>query len=281
MEKDSAGTPCGICRQCQLLHSGTHPDFLWLRPDDESKSGDIKVEAIRNLTANASLTTYAGANKVIAIQPAHRMNKAAANSLLKTLEEPTPGNLILLLTDQPGRLLATIRSRCQKVLFKPPLRTLAIPWLTGRVKHGDPELLLTLANGAPLKALQLDNSELLEARCEMANGFLGLLGGKHDPVSTAQAWSAFDRGLLLEWLAGWVIDLIRLREAGDDAILFNQDLTQALLKTADKLDSRTLHDYLRQVYTARGVVEGNLNPQLTLENLLISWCNCNPKQSLN
>lgn len=279
MDIDSEGNPCGVCRQCQLLHSGNHPDFRWVKPDEESKSGDITIEAIRALAANATLTTHAGGSKVIVIQPAHRMNNAAANSLLKTLEEPTPGNLLLLLTDQPGRLLATIRSRCQKILFKPPLRSEAIPWLSGRVRHGDPELLLTLANGAPLKALQLDNNELLEARGEMARGFLQLLGGRRDPISTAQAWGGFDRALLLEWLAGWVIDLIRLKEGGDGRMLFNQDFTQALQKTADKLNSRTLHDYLRQVYTAKGTVETNLNPQLTLENLLIAWCHCNPKLS--
>jgi DNA polymerase-3 subunit delta' len=274
-ERDSEGVPCGVCRQCQLLHSGNHPDFQWLKPDAESKSGEITIEAIRNLTANASLTTHAGGNKVIAIQPAHRMNKAAANSLLKTLEEPTPGSVILLLTDQPGRLLVTIRSRCQTVHFKPPQRSQGVTWLSGKVTHADPQLLLTLANGAPLKALELDNSELMTARSEMANGFLALPGGKRDPVSLAQGWGAFDRVLLLEWLAGWVIDLIRLRAGGDEGLLFNRDLTQALQKTADKLNLRTLHQYLLQVYEARRSVESNLNPQLTLEKLLISWCDCN------
>jgi DNA polymerase-3 subunit delta' len=274
MDRDSEGVACGVCRQCQLLHSGNHPDFQWLKPDEESKSGEITIEAIRSFAANASLTTHAGGNKVIAIQPAHRMNKAAANSLLKTLEEPTPGNVILLLTDQPGRLLATIRSRCQKVHFKPPHRSQAVTWLSGKVTHADPELLLTLANGAPLKALALDNSELMTARDEMAKAFLQLPGGRLDPVSLSHGWSAFDRVLLLEWLAGWVIDLIRLREGADEGVLFNRDLTQALQKTADKLNSRTLHNYLLQVYEARGTVESNLNPQLTMEKLLISWCDC-------
>ncbi|MES9988469.1 MAG: DNA polymerase III subunit delta' [Candidatus Thiodiazotropha endolucinida] len=274
VDRDRDGVACGACRQCQLLYSGNHPDFQWLKPDEESKSGEITIEAIRSLTANASLTSHAGGNKVIAIQPAHRMNKAAANSLLKTLEEPTPGSVILLLTDQPGRLLATIRSRCQKIYFKPPHRTQAIEWLSDKVTQEDPRLLLTLANGAPLKALQLDNSELLNARKEMAKGFLQLLGGKRDPVSLAHGWGAFDRVLLLEWLTGWVIDLIRLKEGGDEGGLFNRDLTQALQKTADKINSRTLHGYLLQVYAARSTVESNLNPQLTLEKLLISWCDC-------
>ncbi|MES9946944.1 MAG: DNA polymerase III subunit delta' [Candidatus Thiodiazotropha sp.] len=279
MNRESDGLACGACRQCQLLHSGNHPDFIWLKPEQESKSGEITIEAIRNLTASASLTTHAGGNKVIAIQPAHRMNKAAANSLLKTLEEPTPGTVILLLTDQPGRLLATIRSRCQKIQFRPPPRAQAITWLSDKLTHGDPELLLTLANGAPLKALQLDNSELLDARREMAKGFLQLLGDRQDPVSLARGWATFDRVLLLEWLAGWVVDLIRLREGGDQGFLFNRDLVQALQKTADKLNSRTLHGYLLQVYAARGAVESTLNPQLSLEKLLISWSDCRSQVS--
>jgi DNA polymerase-3 subunit delta' len=271
-DRDGEGLPCGICRQCELTLSGNHPDFRWLSPDPESKSGEITVDAVRVLTASVSLTAHGGSNKIIAIQPAHRMNNAAANSLLKTLEEPTPGTLILLLTDQPGRLLPTIRSRCQKVNFPPPARETAIAWLSDKVSHGDPQLLLNLANGAPLKALALDDSDLLNARKEMLTGFMQLLGGRRDPVGLARGWGGFDRVLLLEWLAGWVIDLIRLSQGGGMGQLFNRDHAQALQKTADKLNSKALHDYLLQVYDARRHVESNLNPQLALEKLLVSWC---------
>ncbi|MES9969920.1 MAG: DNA polymerase III subunit delta' [Candidatus Thiodiazotropha sp.] len=273
-DRESDGLACGVCRHCQLLQSGSHPDFRWLRPDEESKSGEITIEAIRNLTASASLTAHGGSYKVIAVEPAHRMNNAAANSLLKTLEEPTPGTVIMLLSDQPGRLLPTIRSRCQGIQFLPPDRSESVPWLREKINHEDPELILTLANGAPLKALQLDNSELMKARREMLSGFLQLPGGKRDPVSLARVWGGFERKLLLEWLAGWVIDLIRLREGVDSELLFNRDLTQALQKAADKLNSKALHGYLLQVYAARRSVESNLNPQLVLEKLLISWSDC-------
>ncbi|MET0071386.1 MAG: DNA polymerase III subunit delta' [Candidatus Thiodiazotropha sp.] len=278
-ERAHDGLACGVCRHCQLLKSGNHPDLRWLKPDEQSKSGEITIEAIRSLTASASLTSHGGAYKVVAVQPAHRMNSAAANSLLKTLEEPTPRTVIMLLTDQPGRLLPTIRSRCQRVQFLPPDRAEAIPWLAEKMTHEDPELLLTLANGAPLRALQLDDSELLKARSEMLSGFLQLPGGRRDPVSLARGWGGFDRKLLLEWLAGWVIDMIRLREGVDGGLLFNRDLAQALQKTADKLNSKALHGYLLQVYAARRSVESNLNPQLALENLLISWRDCGTEAS--
>ncbi|MCU7906113.1 MAG: DNA polymerase III subunit delta' [Candidatus Thiodiazotropha sp. (ex Epidulcina cf. delphinae)] len=273
-DRDASGRPCGVCRHCQLMYSGNHPDLQWVRAEEGSKSGEIKIEAIRALTAGATLTAHSGGHKVIAIQPAHRMNNAAANSLLKTLEEPTPGTVILLLTDQPAKLLPTIRSRCQKVLFQPPDEQHALVWLSDKVTHADPATLLALANGAPLKAVALDDAALLSSRGEMLSDFLALGEDRRDPVRLARQWNPFDRSLLLEWLAGWVIDLLRLKSGADSPQLFNRDHGQALQNTADKLNSRALQRYLTRIYQARGLVDGNLNPQLTLEKLLIEWLAC-------
>ncbi|MCU7936339.1 MAG: DNA polymerase III subunit delta' [Candidatus Thiodiazotropha sp. (ex Dulcina madagascariensis)] len=273
-DRDVSGRPCGVCRHCQLMYSGNHPDLQWVRPEEGSKSGEIKIEAIRALTAGASLTSHTGGHKVIAIQPAHRMNHAAANSLLKTLEEPTPGTVMLLLTDQPARLLPTIRSRCQQVLFQPPDKQQALAWLSDRVTHADPGALLALANGAPLKAVTLDDAALLASRGEMLSDFLALGEDRRDPVRLAGQWTPFDRSLLLEWLAGWVIDLLRLKSGAPSPQLFNRDHAQALQMTADKLNSRALQRYLTRIYQARRLVDGNLNPQLILEKLLIEWRAC-------
>ncbi|MCU7796163.1 MAG: DNA polymerase III subunit delta' [Candidatus Thiodiazotropha sp. (ex Myrtea spinifera)] len=273
-DSDDEGRPCGICRHCHLLHSGTHPDFQWVVPEEESKSGEIKIEAIRKLTASAGLTAQSGGHKVIIIQPAHRMNTAAANSLLKTLEEPTRDTLIILLTDQPARLLPTIRSRCQQVLFQIPPHQDSLDWLGGKIKHADGETLLSLASGAPLLALKLDDADLLAARQRMLGQFLSLGKQQEDPVALAQAWTGFDGRLLLEWLAGWVIDLLRLKTAPQPPQLFNRDQTQALHSLADKLNSGALHRYLGSVYEARSLIDSNLNPQLVLEKLLIEWRAC-------
>jgi DNA polymerase III subunit delta' len=273
-ESDDEGRPCGVCRHCHLLHSGSHPDFQWVAPEEESKSGEIKIEAIRTLTSGAGLTTKSGGFKVVIVQPAHRMNKAAANSLLKTLEEPTRDTLIILLTDQPARLLPTIRSRCQQVLFQIPSHQASLDWLADKVRHGDGETLLSLASGAPLLALELDDAELLSARERMLSQFLSLGKGQQDPVGLAQAWSGFDSRLLLEWLSGWVIDLLRLRSTSQPPQLFNRDQSQALHSLADKLNSGALHRYLALVYEARALIDSNLNPQLVLEKLLIEWHAC-------
>ncbi|MET0065494.1 MAG: DNA polymerase III subunit delta' [Candidatus Thiodiazotropha sp.] len=273
-QPDETGLACGKCRHCHLVMSKHHPDFQWISPDAESKSGEIKIETIRDFTDKAALTTHSAQYKLIAIEPAHRMSHAAANSLLKTLEEPTPGTIILLLTDQPARLLPTIRSRCQTLSFYPPERDAALSWLGGQIRHGAPELLLALANGAPLKSLELDNPELLVLREEMLNGFLALGEGRLDPVKLAGQWGNLTPVLTLEWLIGWVIDLVYLKNGTSSARLFNPDRAQALQKTADKLNSRALQGYLQSLYQASGLIDRNINLQLALERLLIEWHAC-------
>jgi DNA polymerase-3 subunit delta' len=274
-ESDADGRPCGVCRHCHLLHVGSHPDFQWIGPESDSKSGEIKIEAIRTLISGASLTARSGGHKVVVVQPAHRMNTSAANSLLKTLEEPTQDTLIILLTDQPARLLPTIRSRCQQLVFGPPSQTDSLAWLEGKVQHGDGDTLLALASGAPLLALELDDAELLATREKMLKQFLALGSSRReDPVSLADTWNRFDSRLLLEWLSSWVIDLLRLKTASQPPHLFNRDKAQALLEVADKLHSEALHRYLALVYDARRLIDSNLNPQLLLEKLLIEWRAC-------
>lgn len=273
-ESDNEGRPCGVCRHCHLLHSGSHPDFQWVGPEADSKSGEIKIEAIRKLTGGASLTAQSGGHKVVVIQPAHRMNKSAANSLLKTLEEPTKDTLIILLTDQPARLLPTIRSRCQQVLFQTPSQADSLAWLAGKIQHSDAATLLALSSGAPLLALEMDDADLLAARERMIKQFLALGNSREDPVALAGAWQGFDVKLMLEWLSSWIIDLLRLQTDTDPPHLFNRDQTQAFHSLADKLHSETLHRYLGLIYEAQSLSDSNLNPQLVLEKLLIEWRAC-------
>ncbi|MEJ2692051.1 MAG: DNA polymerase III subunit delta' [Candidatus Thiodiazotropha sp.] len=272
--RDAEGRPCGVCRHCHLLHSGGHPDIQWVGPDAESKSGEIKIDRIRALAGGANLTTQSGGYKLVVIQPAHRMNTSAANSLLKTLEEPTKDTLIILLTDQPARLLPTIRSRCQQLLFQLPPQSDSLAWLEGKISNCDGATLLALASGAPLLALELDDAELLAARERMLGQFLALGNPSEDPVALAGAWTGFDSRLLLEWLSGWVIDLLRLKTSPQPPHLFNRDRAQALHDLADKLNSEALHRYLGLVYQARGLIDSNLSPQLVLEKLLIEWRAC-------
>jgi len=123
---DVAGAACGACAACRLLAAGNHPDLLWLFPGqgDEAAgrkpSSQIRIEAVRELIGTLALSPHHGARRVSVIEPAEAMNPATANALLKVLEEPPPGNVLILVSLRPMRLLPTIRSRCLQLRVSPP-----------------------------------------------------------------------------------------------------------------------------------------------------------------
>lgn len=271
---DEKGEPCGVCRHCHLLQAGNHPDFQLIKPEEESKSGEIKVRMIRDLTSGTSLTARSGGYKVVIVRPAERMNSAAANSLLKTLEEPASNTLLILVSDHPSRLLPTIRSRCQRFTFPHPDAEQAIHWLVDKIGTENAESLLDLAGGAPLKALQLQADESLTRRPERFREFLRIAQERVDPVKIVAEWSKQDLRQLMEWLTTWIIDMLRLQACDEPPLLYNRREKQALQQLAEQLNSAVLQQFLLQVYEVRALLESNLNPQLMLEKLLIDWHAC-------
>lgn len=267
------GSPCGHCGECRLIDAGNHPDLQRLVPDAESASGEIKVEAIRELVGLENLTSHRGGHKVIQIVPAEAMNRAAANSLLKTLEEPTDRTLLLLIADDATRLPATIRSRCQQLALVPPPQAEALPWLTAALGSAPaaPELLLRLARGAPLRALTLAQADYLELRRQGFAQFLAVAEGREDPLAVAAAWLSKDVPMLLENTLGWVCDIARLAAAPGADARDNPDLSAALRALAARLPGERLHEYARQLMRARALAQSSVNKQLLLESLLMRW----------
>jgi DNA polymerase-3 subunit delta' len=256
------------------LHVGSHPDLQLIGPEEATKSGEIKVDRIRSLSAGASLTAKSGGYKVVLIHPADRMNLAAANSLLKTLEEPTANTVLMLVSSYPSRLLPTIRSRCQRFEFVQPAHHEAIEWLHARLKVGAAQTLYELAGGAPLKALAMDDAETLQQRQDMLQAFLCLDQQQTDPVKLADQWTKHDNRQLMEWLTGWIIDILRLQASATPPMLFNRDEKQALQGLAKRLNSQLLQRVLQQVYELGNLTDSNLNPQLMLERILLEWYAC-------
>jgi DNA polymerase-3 subunit delta' len=273
------GRPCGGCQDCHLFRVGNHPDLVRVGPDPEGKSDEIKVGSIRDLIESEGLTPTRGAHKLISIDPADRMNPSAANALLKTLEEPAPGTLFCLITERAYLLPATVRSRCQRLALGLPDEAEALGWLAGRIKTGDPALLLRLAHGAPLRALDLADEALLARRDAAFAGFLAVGQGERDPVAEAQAWSDLGPRVSLDWLGGWVSDLLRLRTDGAVEYLSNPDKRGALVRLTGRLDLLAGHRYLQRILRARASQDSPLNPQLLHESLLIDWAHLANKVS--
>jgi len=268
---DASGLACGHCRECGLLATGTHPDYLDISPDPESKSDEIRVGAIRRLTESDALTAHRGGHKVIVLDPAQNMNLNAANSLLKTLEEPSPDTFLCLVCEQPGRLPATIRSRCQELRVPIPSEPQALEWLRAHTDSADAETLLRLVYGAPLQALALEQEDRLSQRIQAFAGFVAVAGGTRDPVAEAAAWNDHEPIILLDWVCAWVSDLLRLASGHPAPRLINRDQLGELRNLARLLEPRAGHLYLMQLIEARADGYGSVNRLLLYESLLVRW----------
>jgi DNA polymerase-3 subunit delta' len=267
-EAAADGDACGRCSACVQFDAATHPDVTSVGLEDDRKV--IVVSQIRALIEWIGLTSQYGGRKAVTIEPADRMNVSAANSLLKTLEEPPGQALLVLISAQPSLLPATIRSRCQKIRFAPPDRKVALHWLNA-VERRDWEPLLALAGGAPLRAAALGEAGFDEERPKLAAELGGILRGNTDPVAVAARWLKNDPALNLRWLAGWTMDLILLGQGGENADLHNPDQRAQLATAARRLDLACLHRYLESLWKGIGLLDTQLNPQLLLESLLIPW----------
>lgn len=263
------GTGCGRCRSCQLLDAGSHPDRLIVTPVEEGK--DIGIQQVRELSEYQALKPQYAANKVITLEPADRMTVSAANALLKTLEEPTEGTLLLLVSHYPEKLLPTIRSRCQTVVFAPIADDSADAWLRERAPEHPPGDLLQVGGGAPLAALALAEEGALERRAALLEQLQGLIEGRADPLALAEEALSEGPERMLLWLQSWVSDLIRLRSGGCTGHLRNPDLGGRLQALAERVDLQRLYRYSDRLQEARRTLGSAVNARLLMEELLILW----------
>lgn len=263
------GHACGNCDACLLIHAGTHPDYLYIEPQEDKTH--ILIDQIRELCRALGLKSHAGGYKVAILAPAEQMNSAAANSLLKTLEEPSDNTLLILVTERPARLPATIRSRCQQLRFPAPPLEEGREWLENQTATADPGLLLRLADGAPLRALQFAQDDTLAKRRQWMEQLVQLLGGQIDPVRLATDWSSDPQVRPLYWVGSFLMDLIRLKSASDDRII-NSDLQLDLQVISRSLSMPRAHRLLSAAWqNYRLAVQSSVNRQLLLEEFLIQW----------
>ncbi|MBU0959897.1 MAG: DNA polymerase III subunit delta' [Proteobacteria bacterium] len=151
---------CGICSGCRKFASGAHPDFLLVSPE----KGAIKIDQVRELIKKLSYAPYEAETRVVLIEDVHTMRREAANSLLKTLEEPPEDNLLILTADSSGSILPTISSRCQTIPFYPLTLEETVEIILREDRELDQEtatLLARLAEGSPGRALLLHRKDLV------------------------------------------------------------------------------------------------------------------------
>jgi len=263
---------CGACKACLLFAQGTHPDMVRVVPAETGKA--IKVDQIRDLAGFIGSSAQQGGYRVLVIAPADDMNINAANALLKGLEEPGSKTLIMLLSHRPGRMMPTIRSRCQQYAITLPQRTEALAWLQQRLPvEADAELLLRLAGGAPLTAVALHQRDEIGGRHERFAALEQVIRRQVAVSAVAARWAKQDTLLLLEWLALVAADLVRLRMVGEQDLLRNPDAAGLLQKLAKLTLDKKLFEFRDKIQEYRGHLlrRSNPNQQLLWEDLLIDW----------
>lgn len=283
----SDGDACGLCNDCRWFVAGTHPDFRRLDPEfaqeNEDRNADddaapdkkkartqISVDEVREASDFLRLAAHRGRARVVMIHPAHSIHLAAANALLKVLEEPPPGALFLLVTSQPTRLPATIRSRCVTIALPKPTPAQAAAWLAGAGLQ-DASLALAQVGGAPAAALALG-----ERYWTVREGLMPFLTG-HDRswLEAAARIVETDLAHLVHVLQTWCWDLASARFRGP--VRYHRDRSAELGRTAPAVEPIELADFARKLSGARRLLGHPLNPKLFAEDLLMSYSRLLPK----
>ena len=284
-----ASTACGVCNSCNWLAAGNHPDFRLLQPEEADGeegageggesvrlenavrkygSGQVKVDQIRALEDFVFMGSHRQGNRVVLISQAETMNAAAANSLLKILEEPPASVYFILISSYWRRLLATLLSRCRILILGCPDAALASRWLAEQgVKEA--EKLLLLAGGIPLLAADWGEKGRWASYSSLIES---LLGRGSDPVAMATKWASLlkaGEGLalwqLVEAIQKWVLDLGMLKIAGRSRYhLAWQAQMLDLVKTASAPGIMACYNDLLRI---RAVARHPLNTQLFLEDV--------------
>jgi DNA polymerase-3 subunit delta' len=247
----------GEARTAALVAAGTHPDLhvVGLEPNREGRlRSEIVIEQIRELSEKLSLTPQFGGAVVAIIDPADALNAAAANALLKTLEEPQPGRYLWLVTANPSRLPATIRSRCQRLEFRLPPRTEALEWLRAQGHDAAAaDEALDAARGHPGLADAWLRDGGMELRREVAEDLRRLRRGEVDAVTTAQRWAGDEQAPL------------RLAHAADLA------LAEASSGLTDPLRIRKLAQWFDAANRTRELLRTTVRADLAIVELLLAW----------
>jgi DNA polymerase-3 subunit delta' len=262
---------CGRCPPCRKYFSGNHPDLVLIEPDGAA----IKIGQIRKLKHQLTFPPLEAKMRVVILEDIHAMRREAANSLLKTLEEPAPGNLLILTADLAGDVLPTILSRCQLIPFG-PLDHEEMAQVLMRENDMEESLAFTLAavaEGSLGRAKLLWQENLLRLRQEVVEG---LLLGQHDETETiprvfrlSEKAAALKENIseFLTLLRLWYRDLVLVAAGGPAASIVNKDLALSLPAAAQRWSITQLHEKLHRLDLAERQLQRNCSRTLVLETL--------------
>ena len=256
--------PCGECSACRRVVSLNHPDVSWVRLQEESRQ--LRIEQVRDLSAELALTSHSGGYKVAILSPADALKRFAANALLKTLEEPPPRTLLILVASEPSRLPPTVLSRCQRLKIRAPERAESVAWLSSVRGKADWAAALDTVGEAPMQIVQADPAELASVGADTRTTLDALAAGRTDPVAAAERWARSQLPLRLRCFENWLTERIGLR-LGGGALLTELRAAPYLSEAGTFLNIRELFGLIDEVRDLRATLDVPLNRGMALEAL--------------
>jgi DNA polymerase-3 subunit delta' len=269
----SAELPCGRCRSCRRIHSGLHPDVLQVQP----QGAFIRIDQIRALCDTLALKPYEAGIRLAILHDAQALNPEAGNALLKVLEEPPAGTVLILTANQTSDLLPTIVSRCRRVRFN-PLRRETIAALLVAAQQASPDLADTLAamsGGSYAKAAAMSSGNWAARRHWILAG-MGLLDPQTMTDQPIGGLLAYAEQLVkakdhlndaLELIKAWLRDLLVVHYAPQRVL--HQDLMATLPPEARHLDEGALIAGYQAVEDVQSALRSNANARLCIETLVL------------
>jgi DNA polymerase-3 subunit delta' len=261
---------CDACPSCRKIDGGNHPDLIVIEPEGQF----IKVADIKELQERMRFRPLEGARRVVIIDDAERMNLTSANSLLKTLEEPSAVNVFILVSSRPHLLPMTILSRCHRLRFNPVPRDGIAAFLAKEHNlSADRAWILASSSGGSIgRALDLHQGGYIALR----DGILErIVQGSLDPMGCLDlagrlAGEKEDILEALDILKAWYRDLLVFKETGRSESLIHRDRAGDLGRLAPAMSREALLGAYREINRAAEAIERNANKPLTLETMVFT-----------
>ena len=261
--------PCGQCKACGRVAAGSHADMTVVEPSGRSRT--IGVDAVAEVQRALGYRRLEGRFRVVVFDEAGTMNAQAQNKLLKTLEEPPSGTILVLCALHPGQLLVTVRSRCQKLVLGPTDRTAIARWLqeTHSATAEAARVAAGAGRGLPGRSLALIDPDEAAAVQARTDGLIAALG--RDPQARAELISSVDRDREgCAELVGLLQELLRdaMVQTAGAAVPTLHSHTGEALAPLRSVGPETLARLVGEVEVTRGRLARNVHPGGLLEDLL-------------
>lgn len=268
--RDKRDDFCDLCISCRQIDRGTHPDLVVIGPQEDA----IKISQIRTMQEQVSYASYEGHHKIVLITHADRMTIQSSNCLLKTLEEPPPHTVILLITAVPYQLPSTVRSRCHSLMFQPlPAAVLeeALKQQWEEAGNEQIKLIAALSGGSLGRAVRWMENGMLEERKKL----LATLSRVHtcSPATllTCAELLGEDKELAagkLDLITWWLRDLLLLKATSRAHRVINTDFVREAYAAAARLSWGTLFEQGQVIAEIKRAVQSNVNLRLAMETML-------------